>query len=102
VPWPLRKVRHLEIVGSGVEVLFCDMSDVSDAMSRFSPAGMANMNELEQGFDRNCGWCAVPWLREISDHATTRARIGLVADLSQYWRDMNDNPRIVEVRWSVA
>jgi hypothetical protein len=44
--WPLKRIRHLEIVGSGVEVLFCDMSDVRGAMSRFSPADTANMNEL--------------------------------------------------------
>jgi DNA invertase Pin-like site-specific DNA recombinase len=45
-----RNVRFkLTLLDSGVEVLFCDMPDVSGAMGRFILTGMANVAELEAG-----------------------------------------------------
>jgi DNA invertase Pin-like site-specific DNA recombinase len=45
-----RNVRFmLTLLDSGVEVLFCDMPDVTGAMGRFILTGMANVAELEAG-----------------------------------------------------
>lgn len=45
-----RNVRFmLTLLDSGVEVLFCDMPEVSGAMGRFILTGMANVAELEAG-----------------------------------------------------
>ena len=39
----------LTLLASGVEVLFCDLPDVTGAMGRFILIGMANVAELEAG-----------------------------------------------------
>ena len=39
----------LTLLDSGVEVLFCDMPEISGAMGRFILTGMANVAELEAG-----------------------------------------------------
>ena len=45
-----RNVRFmLTLLASGVEVLFCDLPDVTGAMGRFILIGMANVAELEAG-----------------------------------------------------
>jgi DNA invertase Pin-like site-specific DNA recombinase len=45
-----RNVRFmLTLLDSGVEVLFCDMPEISGAMGRFILTGMANVAELEAG-----------------------------------------------------
>ena len=37
----------LTLLDSGVEVLFCDMPEISGAMGRFILTGMANVAELK-------------------------------------------------------